>query len=405
VRARTVASAGHGFRWGSLAALMLLAACHGSSISDPRSLGAVAEPAGTSPSAAPLLPTTPIVVPLRREVPSAALHLDVALQRLGKAFRGDVGIAVRDVRTGWTSHYRGLDYFPQQSVSKLWVALSVFDGVEQGRLHLDDAIEVRAEDLTLFHQPIRQIVLRSGGFRTTIGDLLVRALTQSDNTANDRLLNAVGGPDAVRALLSAKSIGGVRFGPGERLLQSQTAGLSWQPAFATGANFAVARAALPESVRREAFDAYTTDPIDGATPYGIVDALARLSDGQLVSPQSSERLTAIMGDTQTGALRLKSGLRPGWRLAHKTGTGQVLDGEQAGYNDVGLLTSPNGRTYAVAVMIGRTSRPLAERSALMRSVLAATADYDSNFAAQQNAGGVRESRTDAEADEGRPAAQ
>jgi beta-lactamase class A len=337
-------------------------------------------------------------------VPSAALHLDAALQRLGKNFRGDVGIAVRDVQTGWTSHYRGLDYFPQQSVSKLWVALSVFDGIDRGKLRLEGAIEVRADDLTVFHQPIRRTVLRSGSFRTNIEDLLVRALTQSDNTANDRLLNAVGGPDAVRALLSAKNIGGVRFGPGERLLQSQTAGLSWQPGYATGTNFVDARAALPDSIRREAFDAYTTDPVDGATPYGMVDALARLSDGQPISAPSTARLTTIMGDTRTGALRLKSGLRPGWRLAHKTGTGQVLDGEQAGYNDVGLLTSPNGRTYAVAVLIGRTSRPLAERSQLMRGVLAATAEYDANFAAQQNAGQAHESESSPEGDERRPAA-
>ena len=31
-----------------------------------------------------------------------------------------------------------------------------------------------------------------------------------------------------------------------------------------------------------------------------------------------------MGNTKTGANRLKGGLRPGWTLSHKTGTGQVL---------------------------------------------------------------------------------
>lgn len=387
VQFRKIGSIGQVFHRASFSALLLiLSACNGTSASDPRSLGAVAEPARTQPTAPTLQMAAPAAVSVQRPIPSAAVHLDAALLRLGKGFRGEVGIAVRDVQTGWTSHYRGLDYFPQQSVSKLWVAISTFDQIDQGKIHLDDAIEVRAQDLTLFHQPIRTAVLRSGGFHTTVGDLLVRALTQSDNTANDRLLTQVGGPDAVRTMLTAKSIGGVRFGPGERLLQSQTAGLAWQPGYAIGANFAAARAALPGTVRREAFDAYTADPIDGATPYGIVDALARLADGQLISPQATEKLTGIMADTRTGALRLKSGLRPGWRLAHKTGTGQVLDGEQAGYNDVGLLTSPSGRTYAVAVLIGRTSRPLTERSALMRGVLAATADYDANFAIQQNGG-------------------
>ena len=31
-----------------------------------------------------------------------------------------------------------------------------------------------------------------------------------------------------------------------------------------------------------------------------------------------------MGNTKTGANRLKGGLQPGWTLSHKTGTGQVL---------------------------------------------------------------------------------
>ena len=43
-------------------------------------------------------------------------------------------------------------------------------------------------------------------------------------------------------------------------------------------------------------------------------------------------------------------LRPeGWTIAHKTGTGQVYGSEQAGYNDIGILTSPDGHPV-VAMM-------------------------------------------------------
>ena len=47
--------------------------------------------------------------------------------------------------------------------------------------------------------------------------------------------------------------------------------------------------------------------------------------------------------THTGPNRLKGGLTPGWTLSHKTGTGQELGGVQAGYNDVGILTAPDGK--------------------------------------------------------------
>lgn len=328
-------------------------------------------------------PAGPIVVTLAPIPPSAASGLDRTIARLGRSFDGDVGIAVRDVQTGWTSDHRGLDLFPQQSVSKLWVALTAFDQVDRGTLSLDRELSLTRADLTLFHQPVRALALRPGGYRTDARDLVVRAMTQSDNSANDRMLREVGGPGSIRETLAAKAIAGVRFGPGERSLQAKVAGLDWKADYSVGNRFYEAREALPRAARRAAFDAYTSDPMDGASPLGIVDALARLKQGRLLSQRSTEEMLGIMSNTRTGANRLKGGLEPGWTLAHKTGTGQILEGEQAGYNDVGILTSPEGRSYAVAVMIGRTDRPLAQRMALMQKVVGATIDYDRTLTRQR----------------------
>ena len=125
------------------------------------------------------------------------------------------------------------------------------------------------------------------------------------------------------------------------------------------------------SVRRAAFNRYIEDPYDGAAPSAIVGALARLKRGELLSPSSTARLLNIMGNTHTGPNRLKGGLEPGWTLSHKTGTGQELDGVQAGYNDIGILTAPDGRSYSVAVMIKKTSTPLTVRMKLMNNVVEA----------------------------------
>jgi beta-lactamase class A len=125
------------------------------------------------------------------------------------------------------------------------------------------------------------------------------------------------------------------------------------------------------SVRRAAFNRYVEDPFDGASASAIVNALARLKRGELLSPASTARLLRIMGNTRTGPNRLKGGLNPGWSLSHKTGTGQVLGPVQAGYNDIGILTAPNGRSYSVAVMIKRTSTSLPTRMALMNNVVRA----------------------------------
>ena len=50
---------------------------------------------------------------------------------------------------------------------------------------------------------------------------MVKAITTSDNTANDKLMRSVGGPEAVRAMIKAKHLGAIRFYNGERALQSR----------------------------------------------------------------------------------------------------------------------------------------------------------------------------------------
>ena len=91
-----------------------------------------------------------------------------------------------------------------------------------------------------------------------------------------------------------------------------------------------------------------------------------------------------MSHTKTGANRLKGGLAPGWVLNHKTGTGQELGGQQAGYNDIGILTAPDGRSYSVAVMIKLTSVPLPVRMALMNNVVRAViAQHDMQYDASR----------------------
>jgi beta-lactamase class A len=300
--------------------------------------------------------------------------LEAEIRAIGQAFNGDIGIAVREVETGWSAAYDGETFFPQQSVSKFWVALTALDKADRGELNLSRPVTLHKSDITLFHQPIAAQI-DADGYTTTISELMFRALTQSDNTCNDAVLWRAGGPEAVRSFLREKGIGGVRFGPGERLLQSSIAGLdAWKPNYA-GNGFYAARNALPMSVRRAAFERYIANPMDGATPLGVVDALARLKRGELLSPESTQRLLSIMSNTKTGKQRLKGGLQPGWHLAHKTGTGQVLGSVQAGYNDIGVITAPDGHSYAIAVMIRRTSAPLGQRMLAMQNTVRAVINF------------------------------
>jgi beta-lactamase class A len=309
---------------------------------------------------------------------AAQRTLETEIRALGESFNGDIGIAVQDVESGWTTSYDGSTLFPQQSVSKFWVALTALDKADRGELSLSRPVTLTKADLTLFHQPVAQQI-GAKGYTTTLEALMTRALQQSDNTCNDAVLWRAGGPEAVRQFLRDKGISGIRFGPGERLLQSEIAGMSWKQSYAHGGSFYTARNAVPLATRRAAFERYIASPMDGATPIGIVDALARLKRGELLSPSSTQKLLSIMSNTRTGPQRLKGGLAAGWRLAHKTGTGQVLGGVQAGYNDIGIVTGPDGRSYAVAVMIRRTGAPLGERMAVMQNTVRSVIGFHQNL--------------------------
>lgn len=305
------------------------------------------------------------------ETPPPALAS--VIRNLGQSFRGRVGIAVRRVGAPWTVAWNGNALFPQQSVSKLWVAMTFLDAVDRGKLRLTDTTTITRNDLTLFHQPTAALVAKNGAWTTSYSDLMRRAMTQSDNTANDTLLRAVGGPEAVRGFLARRMIRDIRFGPGERLLQSATAGLDWRQDYAIGRNFYTARANLPMERRVKALDAYLANPPDGAAPASIVQALSKLRQEAMLSPASTRLLLSIMEEAKTGPQRIKGGVPAGWSYLHKTGTGQDLPPRSTGYNDIGIMTAPDGTSYAVAVMIGSTTVPIPERWALMQAVAKAVA--------------------------------
>jgi beta-lactamase class A len=222
------------------------------------------------------------------------------------------------------------------------------------------------EDRSVFSQPVtRQI--GAVGYPTTVEDLVRRSLVESDNAANDKLIALVGGVEAVAAALESKTLSNIRIGADEKNLQSTIAGLVWEPGLA-GWRFKEAREKLPRLVREAALNAYLADPLDGASPTAIVKALAALKRGELLSEKQTEVMLRYMGQSTTGPLRLKGGLPADWTIAHKTGTGQDYGGASVGINDVGLLTAPDERVYAVAVMMPRTWAPVPRRLAFMQAV-------------------------------------
>lgn len=362
---------------GSLSLISILSAC----VAGDRP--SIAAPKPTSPVNRPPQGPAPTPGP-RPAMPEAArpaigqppAGLENLIHEQWRQFPGKTGVAVMRIDGGdWVLGRRLDDLFPQQSVSKTWVAMTILDLVDQGKVRLDQRVRITADDLAVFHQPIRQRVLANGQVEETVLSLLEQAITASDNTANDSLLRTAGGPQAVRAFIARKKLGQIRFGPGERAMQSAIAGMDWRQEYSVGRRFYVARDAVPLATRRAALESYLADPVDGASPEAIVRALGKLAKGELLSPASTRLLLDIMSRTSSGPNRLKAGVPAGWRFLHKTGTGQVLSPVSTGYNDIGIMTAPDGTRYAVAVMLGSTTASIPDRMAFMQFVSRTVATY------------------------------
>ena len=288
------------------------------------------------------------------------------IDTLWKKFPGRAGIAIYTPFSDDIIGRRHTERFPQQSVSKMWVALTILEQEAAGKLSLDKKIRVTRDDIVVFSQPIKQYLSSQDSFEMPVRELLAHAINASDNLANSVLIRVAGGPQAINQMLDRRKVQSIRFGPGEVLLQSAIAGLEWRPEYRKGNGFKEQRSRIPMEKRRAALEKYLASPLDGAAPGTIVLVLKRF--GERAADDPGAKLLKLMAGTYTGRSRLRSGLAPGWSLAHKTGTGQVLGSISTALNDVGVMKAPDGCRYQVAVMIAETRAGREVTNGLMQNV-------------------------------------
>lgn len=287
-------------------------------------------------------------------------HLQQALEQLAARARpGLLGIEVLDMDTGAALRINADRAYPMMSVFKAPVAATILAQVDSGRLSLDQKVTIDRKDVE-GGSAIPSIGAHFTGEQMTftVRRLLVAAVSESDNTAADALVRLAGGPRVVTEFLRAHGIEGMRVDLDEagvaRIFEGTEHGAS-VPAHETDQE-ATAR-------YRQGYRAYLRDPRNRATPDAAVDFLKQLWKGQLLSPTSTQRLLGLMYG-QTVPVRLRSGLPANVRFADKCGTSYSLDGETAAFNDIGIITWPNGHTVIVAAFLTASHADKTQRNAL-----------------------------------------
>ncbi|MDB5447353.1 MAG: beta-lactamase [Phenylobacterium sp.] len=280
---------------------------------------------------------------------------------------GVLGVGLRNLDSGEVWTLNGARRFPLQSVFKAPLAAAALAEAEAGRLSLDERLVLKEMDLSPPHSPIAEAWPRRADY--TVRELLLAALTESDNTAADVLMARIGGPGAVTAWLVGKDIEEIRVDRYERELQTEMLGLSpFRPSWRSEAAFGQALATVPPAQQRQALAAYLADPRDTATPRGALHFLDLLDDGELLGAAAQRVLLQAMSATRSGAQRLGAGLPKGSHFVHKTGAGRVVQGVTSVLNDIGVATLPDQRRYAMAAFLDGATAPPATCEAALAEV-------------------------------------
>lgn len=270
-------------------------------------------------------------------------ELQNQLARITSAAKGKVGVAAVVLETGETVSLNPQDHFPMQSVYKLPIGMAVMKQVDAGKIKLDQKVSVTKRDFVRIgqHSPIRD--QNPNGVEMSVSDLLRYAISESDGTASDVLMGLAGGPEAVQSYLTELKITDMIVLNTEKEL-----GQDWQ-----------------------------TQYRNWASPEAAVALLRALRERQGLSEASQALLLKFMTESTPGAKRLKGLLPAGTIVAHKTGTSGSQKGITAATNDIGLITLPNGKHLAIAVLVSDSPADEATREGVIAKIAKAVWDRHS----------------------------
>ena len=111
-------------------------------------------------------------------------------------------------------------------------------------------------------------------------------------------------------------------------------------------------------------------------PADLVQLLDIFYSGKALSKTSNDFLMKIMTETTTGPHRIKGLLPKDAVVAHKTGTSPTnAEGLTPATNDIGIITLPNGKHLAIAIMVCNSKADEATREAVIAKIAKAAWDH------------------------------
>jgi beta-lactamase class A len=256
----------------------------------------------------------------------ANTSIEQQLAELERRHGGRLGVAILDTSSQRLIAQRGDERFALCSTFKALLAAFVLVRVDRKQEDLSRMIVYGKEQLVPY-SPITEKHTGEGGL--SVGSICEAAVTLSDNTAANLLLDSVGGPQALTDWLRSTGDDTTRLDRHEPELNENRPG----------------------------------DLQDTTTPVAMLNTLRTLVFGNVLSPASRDQLLAWLVSNKTGDQKLRAGLPKGWRIGDKTGSGA-----NNASNDVAVIWPTSRAPMIVTVYYTHSRADAAQVNAVMAEV-------------------------------------
>ncbi|AZA55301.1 CGA/CIA family class A beta-lactamase [Chryseobacterium sp. G0201] len=248
--------------------------------------------------------------------------LDQKINSIIKDKKATVGVSVLGFENGFKYNKNGEKKLPMQSVFKFHIAAAVLDFVDKGKLSLDQKILLNKSNLLEnTWSPLRD-KYKDTNAEVPLSEIIDQTVAMSDNNGCDILLKLIGGTQTVQKFMDSKGVTGFQIKYNEEEMHSD-----WSFQYK---NYSMTNSA--------------------------VQVLKKFYDGKLLSKKSTDYLMKVMLGTKTGLNKMVEQLPKDTPVARKTGSsGKNKDGLTGAENEIGIVTLPNGKHYAIALFVSNST--------------------------------------------------
>lgn len=260
-------------------------------------------PVASSTTAADPTTTTTAAPPTTTDPAVAA-----ALARLEEAYAARLGVYAVDTGTGATVEHRADERFAYASTHKALSVAAVLQATEPGER--DEVVRFTADEV-VGRSPVTEQHVDTG---LPLVDVMRAAISVSDNTAANLLLEELGGPEGFEAALRAVG-------------DDTTSADRWEPDLGAWA---------PGETR------------DTSTPRAMAANLRTFALGDVLAEPDRAFLLDALRDGTTGDELIRAAVPEGWVVGDKTGSAA-----HGGRNDIAIVEPPGRAPIVIAVYSNR----------------------------------------------------